>query len=357
MGSQEGDDLVVRERARRRGPRGRRRARRAQSALRTASSVASTVAAKSGSSSRVVEPCRAAAAPVENGEEDLAAAVVGDRARARQAEAGAARDALELLRHERRVGGDDGDAAAGRARAPGSARVAEQARRPATPSMRSVAREPKLASTSTPTVARRRDAARRADAALPVEARSCPCRRRRAPSATTSPAARGERAAASAASTWTTRASLSQLSSHSPTTGMTTSSTPTAGSAAHRGRDGAVVDAADRHRRGQVDRRLDHAPLGDLQRAGQLARAVEHRGAGRRAVRGAASPGAAGTIAVTPVRATPRPAGGSGSSRTTVTWPTPTPATSAIASVGPGSSSPIRRPSARRRGRRPWRGH
>ena len=58
--------------------------------------------------------------------------------------------------------------------------------------------------------------------------------------------------------------------------------------------------------------------------------------------------GAAGRIAVTPVRATPRPAGGSGSSRTTVTWPTPTPATSAIESAGPGSSSPIRRPSARR---------
>ncbi len=63
-------------------------------------------------------------------------------------------------------------------------------------------------------------------------------------------------------------------------------------------------------------------------------------------------PTGAGTIAVTPVRATPRPSGGSGSSRQTVTWPTVTPGTSAIESVGPGSSSPIRRPSSRRRGPR-----
>ena len=52
-------------------------------------------------------------------------------------------------------------------------------------------------------------------------------------------------------------------------------------------------------------------------------------------------------MAVTPLRATPRPAGGSGSSRITVTCPTPTPATSAIELVGPGSSAPMRRPWAR----------
>ena len=57
--------------------------------------------------------------------------------------------------------------------------------------------------------------------------------------------------------------------------------------------------------------------------------------------------GAPGAIAVTPVRATPRPAGGSGSSRTTVTWPTPTPATSVIEFAGPGWSRPMRMPCSR----------
>ena len=57
-----------------------------------------------------------------------------------------------------------------------------------------------------------------------------------------------------------------------------------------------------------------------------------------------------GTTAVTPLRATPRPSGGSGSSRTTVTWPTATPSTSAIDPVDPGSSSPMRRPCSRRLG-------
>src|SRR5438067_2027613 len=40
-----------------------------------------------------------------------------------------------------------------------------------------------------------------------------------------------------------------------------------------------------------------------------------------------------GTIAVTPVRATPRPSGGSGSSRRTVTCPTVTPSTSVTAAT------------------------
>ena len=69
---------------------------------------------------------------------------------------------------------------------------------------------------------------------------------------------------ASAASTCTTRASFSQLSSHSPTTGITTSSTPTRGSAATAARHRAVVHAPDRHRGGEVDGRLEHAPLADL---------------------------------------------------------------------------------------------
>src|ERR687897_3915434 len=59
-----------------------------------------------------------------------------------------------------------------------------------------------------------------------------------------------------------------------------------------------------------------------------------------------------GTTAVIPVRATPRPSGGSGSSRQTVTWPTVTPATSVIAFAGPVSKRPMRRPSSRSRGLR-----
>ena len=47
--------------------------------------------------------------------------------------------------------------------------------------------------------------------------------------------------------------------------------------------------------------------------------------------------GSAGTTAVMPLRATPRPSGGSGSSRQIVTWPTATPGTSVIAFTGPGS--------------------
>ena len=46
-----------------------------------------------------------------------------------------------------------------------------------------------------------------------------------------------------------------------------------------------------------------------------------------------------GSTAVTPVRATPRPEGGSGSSRQTVTWPTVTLETSVIAFAAPGLES------------------
>src|SRR5919108_1684738 len=62
--------------------------------------------------------------------------------------------------------------------------------------------------------------------------------------------------------------------------------------------------------------------------------------------------GARGTIAVAPVRATPRPSGGGASSRTTVTWPTRTSPASVIAFTGPVAISPIRRPSSRSPGRR-----
>src|SRR5580704_8550302 len=56
-----------------------------------------------------------------------------------------------------------------------------------------------------------------------------------------------------------------------------------------------------------------------------------------------------GSMTVTPVRATPRPAGGAGSSRHTVTCPTPRPGTSAIEAVGPAGSTPILMPRSRAR--------
>src|SRR5579875_3078303 len=48
-----------------------------------------------------------------------------------------------------------------------------------------------------------------------------------------------------------------------------------------------------------------------------------------------------GSITVTPVLATPRPAGGGSSSRQTVACPTPTPGTSVIDAVGPAGSRPM----------------
>src|ERR1700678_3003972 len=54
-----------------------------------------------------------------------------------------------------------------------------------------------------------------------------------------------------------------------------------------------------------------------------------------------------GSITVTPVLATPRPAGGGASSRQTVTCPTPTPGTSEIEPVGPLGSTPILMPRSR----------
>ena len=75
---------------------------------------------------------------------------------------------------------------------------------------------------------------------------------------------------------------------------------PDAGIVGDRLRDRAVVDPPDRHRRRQVDRRLDRPPLRQRDVAGQLARAVEHRAAGghRRCGTGPVP----GAIAVTPVR-------------------------------------------------------
>ena len=151
-----------------------------------------------------------------------------------------------------------------------------------TPSIRRFGAEPKLASTSTPTVASASGTTR---LALPIPAfqskQTIPVPAPTAPSATAPPDAAASARPASAASTWTGAAVLSQLSSHSPTTGMTTSSSPTAGSSATACGDRAVVDPPDGHRRRQVDGRLDRPPLRQRDVAGQLAGAVEHRAAGR----------------------------------------------------------------------------
>ena len=60
-----------------------------------------------------------------------------------------------------------------------------------------------------------------------------------------------------------------------------------------RSRDGAVEDAADGHRRGEEDGRLDQPPFRDLEEAGQLACAVQRRRPGRHGTpeHGVARPG------------------------------------------------------------------
>ncbi len=104
------------------------------------------------------------------------------------------------------------------------------ARPTGTPSTRRSREVPKLASTSAPTTAP--DPTTRLalpmppfqpKQTIPVPAPTAPC--------STAPAASSARATC-AASTSKSRGSLSQLSSHSPTTGITTSSTPTRASAA-----------------------------------------------------------------------------------------------------------------------------
>jgi hypothetical protein len=118
---------------------------------------------------------------------------------------------------EVRIGCDDHDAAAGGALAPGGG---GSSRRPAgTPSIRSCRRAPKFASTSTPTCAR--PTARLEVPMPPFQPKQIiPVPASTAPSATSAPASRTARPA-SPASTWTVRASFSQPSSHSPTTGIT----------------------------------------------------------------------------------------------------------------------------------------
>ena len=181
---------------------------------------------------------RAAAQRAQTGrqrQEDLAARVVAGAAGAGQPEAGPAGEPLAAGGVQRPVGDDDDDARPGRAgdRAP---RRGGSCAPTGTPATVSRSASPKFASTRTPTVwPDGHDPRRGADAALPAEAASCPCRRRPRPrrAAGTVPTEARAADSASRTSSWVTcirRASLRNESSHSATSGMITSSTPIAGS-------------------------------------------------------------------------------------------------------------------------------
>ena len=270
------------------------------------------------------------------GQEDLAAAVVGDRADPREAEAGAARDPLERGGPDRRVGRDDGDAAPARL---GQLVAGEQAA-DGDAGDRQLPRRAEVRQHEHADEVLADPSARRADPALPAEA-AMPVPAPTAPSANGQPA-RAVDGAAPRRRLWTctVRASLSQPSSHSPTTGITNSSTPTSGSSRTATSIAPSYDAADGVRRSQVDGRLEHAPLADLVGAGQLAGAVEHGHPGRERQRRRDDRGDAGAGRLRGRRAT-RSRGRRGR-----------PSTSAIELLGPGSSSPMRTPSSRGRGPR-----
>ena len=204
--------------------------------LSTASSAASTTASNSASSPRPLTrgPARSRAVPVGpagggRGQEDLAAAVVRRRAGAGQAEpdppgqpgaAGASRPGRRSppRRCTSRPAGPATSAGAGSSRPTG------------TPSTVSRLRSPKLVSSSTATVyAVRGHPGRGADAALEAQAGHARAGadgalRRRLRRCRARPAPRRGRPARRSASTCIRRQSLRNESSHSPTTGITTSS-------------------------------------------------------------------------------------------------------------------------------------
>ena len=290
----------------------------AQSALRTASSVASTVAAKISSSS-VDSRRRSRFAARRDRDEDLTAPVVRDRAGSREPEparratrsrlcdpsgASVATTAMQLpagagsRRRRRRAIRRPGPRQRG-ARAP-------------TRSSRARGRRPCPAS-GTP--------ARRADPAFPVEAHhpgtgadaalSDRARARLARAAGARPPPRpGRRARRSASCRRTRRRPGSRPGRRRPTDRLRTRL---------------------RRRRRRRVRRPSSRSERPVSRSGPT-RPIWSEPVSSPAPFSTATPAAsggsssaarcAGTIAVTPVRATPRPAGGSGSSRQTVTWPT-----------------------------------
>ena len=271
----------------------------AQRALSTASSVASTVAAKSGSrwpSGTVARSTRSGGALVALGrrgrerEEDLAAAVMGDRARPGEAEPGPPGEPLELRGVQRRVGGDDRDAASGRRARVEAVADRREHRHAVDPQVASRAevREHEHAD-------RRVDlgdeAARRADAALPAE-RDHAGARADTPLLDRAAARGGDRAGG------VCRLDLHRARVVQPAVVALADDRDHDVVDADRrvglagDRHGAVEDAADRHRRGEVDRRLDQAPLGDLEEAGQLPGAVQGGDPGRNRAAEDGRPGA-----------------------------------------------------------------
>ena len=217
-----------------------------------------------------------------------------------------------------------------------------------TPSTVSRSAEPKLVRRRTPTV-NRPSTTREAVPMPPFHSQQImPVPAPTAPSATGPAVAPSTAARTSSAEIWVRRASLSQESSHSPTMGMVTRSRPTAGSSsasssttASHARPTCIVDvsrigvSSTPHSRTWMAEVSSPAPLSTATPAARPWRTTSLTGPG--------------TMAVTPVRATPRPAGGSGSSRQTVVWPTRTPGTSVMALPGPVGSRPISMPSSRAR--------
>src|SRR5581483_2882234 len=241
-----------------------------------------------------VEPVVRERTPVRGREreEDLAAPVVGDRAGAREPEPGPAREALELLRRERRVGGEDGDAAAAGMRRPRALLLEEAPDGHAVDAQlfrRAEVREHQRADgrvAGTP--------AGRADAAFPVEGDhplagpdgaflDVEARRRDGPRHVRRLHVRHARVAQPA---------VVALADHGDDDVVDTDSRV----GCERDRDGAVVDATDGVRRREVDRCLEKPPLPDLERTRQLARTVQDRRAGGRRQEGRDDGGHAGAF-------------------------------------------------------------
>ena len=210
-------------------------------------------------------PSRSSAQAGASGQEDLAAPVVGGGAGAGQAEADPAGQPRAAGAVDRRVGDDDADARA--RRAAGSAAGHGGSSRPTgTPATVSRSRSPKFVSSSTPTVwpggMTRDDVPMpplkpRQD--MPVPAATAPSSGGGADAARREGRAHAPRARRSV-DTCIRRQSLRKESSHSPTTGITTSSA-TLRVLLERDLAGRVVHPAQLHRRRQEDRRLERAPL------------------------------------------------------------------------------------------------
>ena len=282
-----------------------------------------------------------------DGAEDVTAAVVGDRTDPGQSEPDPAGDALQLAGVERDVGDDDADAAAAgveRGRGHASPSQRRPTGMPPTRSSRSAAEVAQQQHADGAESVEHRDAvpmpALWPIVTMPVPGADDPLGDRPVGCRWRSPRGR--------ASTVSHRplTSSSHESSHSPTTGITTSSAP----ASIISVDDSVVGAPDRL---FVDTSTigvsSDAPLAHLDRSRQLAGAVEHRRAGRH------RPAVHLATVVGHDRGDPgaghRPLP-SGSSCHIVTCPTRTPGTSVIALCGPVGNRAERRG---RDGRGTWR--